>query len=168
MTAVGASVRRPFGPGLFNAEAVKYLSRDDRSGDDPLVPNDQVRLLLGYEQEALTNFTVAFQYYLEWTQDHDELLDNSLTPEFEPDEYRHVFTNRLTYRLNQEKLTLSLFTFFSPNDDDHYIRPVMNYRFSDRWSFAAGANIFGGEEPHTFFNQFADNSNVYVRIRSHF
>lgn len=168
LSAIGASVRRPLGPGLFNAETVMYVSRDDRAGNDPLIPNDQLRLLLGYEQEAFTNFTLAFQYYLEWTKDHDELLDNSLAPEFEPEEYRHVFTNRLTYRLRQDKLTLSLFTFYSPNDDDYYVRPVVNYRFSDRWSFAVGGNVFGGQEPHTFFNQFADNSNVYVRIRSHF
>ena len=168
LSAVGASVRRSLGPGLFNAETVLYASRDDRAGDDPLIPNDQVRLLLGYEQEAVTNLTIAFQYYLEWTLDHGALIANSPTPELEPDEYRHVLTNRLTYRLNQDKLTLSLFTFFSPSDEDYYLRPVVAYRYSDQWSFAGGANIFDGDEPHTFFNQFSDNSNVYARARYHF
>ena len=165
LTSIGASVRRPLGSGLLNAETVYYVSRDDRSGDDPRKPNDQVRLLLGYEQEAITNFTVAFQYYLEWTQDHGELIANSLAPSFEPDEYRHVLTNRLTYRLNQDKVTLSLFTFYSPSDNDYYLRPSLSYRYSDQWSFTGGASIFGGRDAHTFFNQFADNSNVYVRIR---
>ncbi len=165
LSSIGASVRKPLGRGLFNAETVYYASRDDRSGNNPSVPNDQIRLLLGYEQEAITNFTVAFQYYLEWTQDHDALIANSFAPTFEPDEYRHVLTNRLSYRLNQDKVTLSLFTFYSPSDSDYYLRPSLNYRYSDQWSFAGGASIFGGDEAHTFFNQFADNNNLYVRVR---
>lgn len=164
LTAVGASLRKTLGPGLLNVETSYYASRDDRDGTDPNVPNDQLRLLLGYEQEAMTNLTIAFQYYLEWTQDHDELIANSLTG-VEADEYRHVLTNRLTYRAQQDKLTLSLFSFYSPSDSDYYVRPVINYRYSDRWSYALGANVFGGDEPHTFFNQFADNGNVYARIR---
>jgi hypothetical protein len=165
LTSVGASVRRPLGPGLINVETVFYASRDDRSGDDPRIPNDQLRLLLGYEQEAMTNLTVAFQYYLEWTQNNEALISNSLTPELEPGEYRHLFTNRLTYRLDQDKLTLSLFTSFSPSDSDYYLRPSVSYRRSDQWTFTMGANVFGGKEPHTFFNQLADISNVYGRIR---
>lgn len=165
LSSVGASFRRPLLSGLFNSELVYYASRDDRNGTDPAVPNDQFRLLLGYEQEAIKNLTVAFQYYLEWTQDHGSLIANSATPQFEPDEFRHVVTNRLTYRLKQDKLKLSLFTFYSPSDNDFYIRPVVNFRYNDRWSFTGGANLFGGSQPHTFFNQFSDNSNAYVRIR---
>lgn len=165
LTSIGASLRRPLSSGLFNVEAVYYASRDDRRGDDPLVPNDQARLLLGYEREAITNLNIAFQYYLEWTQDHDALIANSATPQFEPDEYRHVITNRLTYRLYQDRLTLSLFTFWSPSDNDYYFRPVASYRYSDQWSFSGGANVFGGDKEHTFFNQFEDNSNAYVRFR---
>ncbi len=165
LTAIGASLRRPLGVGLFNAESVYYASRSDRDGTNPRFPNDQVRLLLGYEREAITNFTVAFQYYLEWTQDHSALLANSLNPTFEAEKYRHVLTNRLNYRLNQDKVTLSLFTFYSPSDNDYYVRPAISYRYSDQWSFTGGASIFGGEDPHTFFDQFADNSNVYVRVR---
>jgi hypothetical protein len=129
------------------------------------VPNDQVRLLLGYEREAVTNFTVAFQYYLEWTQDHDALVANSPTSQFEPDKYRHVLTNRLTYRTDQDKLTLSLFTFYSPSDRDYYLRPQLSYRYSDKWTLTGGANVFGGQDAHTFFEQFADNGNLYIRIR---
>lgn len=165
LTSLGASLRRPAMSGLLNIETAMYMSRDDRSGSDPLVPNDQVRLLVGYEREAVTSLTVAFQYYLEWTRDHDALVANSATPQFEPDEFRHLVTNRLTYRLDQDKLTLSLFTFWSPSDRDYYVRPVMSYRYSDRWSLAAGVNLFGGDRQHTFFNQFEDNSNAYVRFR---
>jgi hypothetical protein len=165
LSALGASMRRPLWSGLFNAEAVYYASRDDRSGTNPALPNDQLRFLAGFEREAVTNFTVGFQYYVEWTLDHDELIGDSPMPEFEPDEFRHVVTNRLTYRMSQDKLTLSLFTFYSPSDDDYFLRPVVSYRYSDRWSMTGGANVFGGEDDHTFFGQFQDNSNVYFRVR---
>lgn len=168
LTSLGASLRRPLGNGLFNVEAAYYASTDDRGGTNPLLPNDQLRMLLGYEREAVTNLTVGFQYYLEWTQDYDELIAASAAPQFEPDEYRHVLTNRLSYRLRQDKLTLSLFTFWSPSDGDFYLRPIFSYRYSDQWSFAGGMNLFGGKDDHTFFNQFADAGNAYVRIRYHY
>ena len=165
LNAYGASLRRPAGPGLFNAEASYYDSRDDRSGTDPFTPNDQLRLLAGYEWEAKPSFTVGFQYYLEWTLDHDDLIANSPFPEFEPDERRHVLTNRLTYRTGRDRYTWSMFTFLSPSDRDFYIRPSLTWRYSDEWTFTAGANLFGGDEPQTFFNQLADASNIYLRVR---
>jgi hypothetical protein len=165
LTAIGASLRRTLGAGLINAEFSYYLSRDDRSGSNPLLPNDQLRLLVGYEREAITNLTVGFQWYLEWTQDYSSLLANSPFPQFEPEEQRHVLTNRLSYRALREKLTLSLFTFYSPSDRDFYFRPQVGYRYSDQFSLAAGANLFGGQEIYTFFGQLEDNSNIYARIR---
>ena len=165
MSSLGASLRQPLGPGLFNVETSYYLSRDDRSGSDPLLPGDQLRLLAGYEWEAKPNFTVGLQYYLEWTLDHDELLASSAAPQFEPDELRHVVTNRMTYRAGRDRHTFSLFTFFSPSDNDIYLRPNYTYRYSDQWSLTAGSNIFGGEDRHTFFKQLQDASSLYLRVR---
>ena len=142
-----------------------YDSRDDRDGENPLLPNDQLRYLLGYEWEAKPNFTVGLQYYIEWTLDHDALMANSPYPQYEPDEFRHLLTNRLTYRAGRDKYTWSLFTFFSPSDSDFYLRPVFTYRHSDTWSLTAGANLFGGSDEHTFFNQLQDASNAYLRFK---
>lgn len=163
--AYGASLRRPLGPGLFNTEVSYYDSRDDRNGTDPLLPNDQVRFLVGYEWEARPNFTVGLQYYQEWTMDHDELIANSPFPQFEPEEHRHLLTNRLTWRAGMDKYTWSLFTFYSPSDNDFYLRPNFAYRHSDHWSVSAGGNLFGGSKQHTFFNQLQDASNAFVRVR---
>ena len=165
LSSFGASLRRPAGPGLFNAEAAWYVSRNDRSGADPLVPNDQVRLLAGYEWEAATRLTVGLQYYLEWTLDYDELLATSATPQYAPDEFRQVLTNRLTYTAGRDRYLWSLFTFVSPTDRDFYLRPQFTLRYSDSWTLVAGANLFGGDEPHTFFGQFEDASNAYLRLR---
>ena len=165
MTSLGGSLRRSQWSGLFNAEASYYFSRDDRDGTDPSIPNDQFRFLLGFEREVVTNFNIGVQYYLEWTQDYDELIDNSPTPESEPDEYRHLFTTRLTYRALRDKLIWSLFVFWSPSDSDYYLRPKITYRYSDQWTAEAGLSLFGGEDEHTFFGQLDDNSNAYVRVR---
>ena len=143
MNAYGASIRRPAGPGLLNAETSYYTSQGD---------NDQLRFLVGYEWEARPNFSVGLQYYLESTSDED----------------RHLLTNRLTYRAGRDKHTFSLFTFYSPSDNDYYLRPVYTYRHSDQWSLAFGANLFGGNEPDTFFNQLDDASNAYARVRFHY
>jgi hypothetical protein len=168
LTAVGASLRQPLGPGLLNVEGSYYRSRDDRDGSDPFVPNDQLRMLAGYEWEARPNFTVGLQYYLEWTGDYSRLIDNSSSPEYEPDEFRHLLTNRLTYRIGRDRHTLSLFTFFSPSDSDFYLRPSYSYRHSDEWSLTAGGNLFGGSDAHTFFSQLQDASNLYLRVRYHY
>lgn len=165
LNVLGGSLRRPLGQGLFNAEFALHDSRSDPDGADPFIPNDQLRLLIGYEFEARARFSIGLQYYLERTLDYGRLTANSSTPAFEPDRSRHVLTNRLTYRSERDKLTLTLFTFYSPSDDDYYLRPRIDYRQSDRWTFSAGANLFGGERVHTFFGQLEDNSNAYVRIR---
>ena len=138
LTAAGASVRRPLGPGLVNSE-FSYHNADD----------DQWRFLAGYEWEAKTNFSVGLQYYLESG----------------PDEDRHVLTNRLTYRAGMDKYTWSLFTFWSPDDADYYLRPQFTYRHSDRWSMTAGGNLFGGNDDYAFFGQLQDGSNAYLRVR---
>lgn len=165
MSAMGASFRRPLGRGLFNTEMSYYDSRDDRSGNNALIPNNQLRLLAGYEWEARPNFTIGLQYYVEWTLRHDELVANSPFPEYEPDEFRHLLTNRLTYRAGMDKYNWSLFTFYSPSDSDFYLRPQFTYRHSDQWSLSAGGNLFGGNSQHTFFNQLQDAGNAYLRVR---
>jgi hypothetical protein len=165
MTSIGASLRRTLGPGLFNLEGSYYFSRDDRDGNDPSVANSQVRFLAGYEWELVRSFNVGLQYYLEHIVDHDALIANSPAPQFEPPENRHTLTTRLTYRAMQEKLTWSLFAFWSPNEHDAYLRPIVSYRVDDHWSTTVGLNLFGGDEIHTFLGQFEDNSNAYVRVR---
>lgn len=168
LSVYGASMRRPLAKGLFNAEFAYHKSRGDSSGTNPLIPNDQLRVLLGYEFEARPRLTVGLQYYLEQTRDYGALIASSLAPSFEPDRQRHVLTNRLTYRTSQDMLTLSLFTFFSPSDNDYFLRPSISFRQSDRWTFTGGANLFGGEHSHTFFGQLEDDTNVYFRARFNF
>jgi hypothetical protein len=168
LSVYGGSIRRPLATGVFNAEFAYQDSREDSGGANALVPNDQFRLLVGYEFEAAARFTVGLQYYLESTLDYGRLIENSALPQFEPDRNRHVLTNRLTYRTARDELTFSLFTFYSPGDKDYHLRPSVGFRQSDQWTFTGGANLFGGQRDHTFFGQLEDNGNVWFRARYNF
>lgn len=166
LNAYGASVRAPLAGGIANAE-VSWYEGNDSKGDDPRLPNDQLRFLVGYDREVMPNFNAAVQYYLEWTQNYADLSSTWPIPEgrYRPDEYRHLLTLRLTQRLRQDNLVLSLFTYWSPTDEDYFVRPSVNYRVDDQWTVTLGGNIFGGNKPHTFFGQFEDSSNIYARLR---
>ena len=164
----GASYRASVLGGIINMEIADYQSRDDDQGDNPFVPNDQQRYLLGFEKELFANFTFAIQHYLELTRDYKDLLTSSPAPDTEQEEYRRVWTNRLTYRVMNGNLTYSLFSFYSPSDKDGYLRPAIEYRFSDQLQMSVGGNYFFGEEKHTFFNRFEYNSNLYLRVKFHF
>jgi hypothetical protein len=164
LAVYGASVRSNLLGGIANIEGAYYDSYDDREGTNATIPNSQIRGLVGYERELYTNLTGGFQYYLERTQDYDSLVTNALTPAFITEETRHLLTLRLTQRLKQQTWTLSLFGYYSPNEKDGYIRPVVIRDWSDSVTITLGANVFWGDED-TFFGQLANNTNVYLRAR---
>jgi len=161
----GFSLRSPLGKGLINLEAGFYDSRQDRDGDNPLIPNDERRLLVGYERELKRNLSLGLQYYVEQMVDYQAY--RSTLPEEMPirDENRHVLTMRLRLQAKSQKLTCSLFTFHSPSDKDGYVRPVVDYKLSDDWLLTGGANLFWGERETSFFGQFENNSNIYAGTR---
>ena len=167
LAVYGGSARGTLLGGVTNFEGAYYDSLDDQEGNDPNTPNSQLRGLVGYERELFRNFTVGLQYYVEWTLDYDRLIASSSWPQFEPPERRHLFTTRLTYRLLQQTLTLSLFAFAAPWDGDGYLKPALTYNWTDALAIAGGANILFGPDP-TFFGQLENNSNVFFRIRYSF
>lgn len=164
----GASARGTLGKGIANVELGYYDSVDDRGGDDPLVNNSQMRYLVGYTQEIARDFTAGVQYYVEQMLDYGD-YENGLFPGSPAqDEFRHVTTLRLTKLLMNQNLMLSLFTYYSPSDDDVYMRPLVNYKASDQLMYEVGSNIFFGDEDYTFFGQFHHNTNIYCGVRYSF
>lgn len=164
----GASLRRPWGPGIFHAELAWHRSRDDGAGRDPRGPNSQLRWLVGYERELVTHLTGSVQYYGERVQHHAALRASTPSGTPVPDRWRTVLTGRLTLRAVRDNLQLGAFAFVSPSDRDFHLRPQVSYRLSDRWQVAGGLNLFGGSKDHTFFGQLQDNDNVYVRVRRYY
>jgi hypothetical protein len=63
-----------------------------------------------------------------------------------------------------ETVTLSGFVFYSPTDEDMYLRLSTEYKYTDEVTLMAGANIFDGNYENTDFGQFAKNDNVYVKL----
>lgn len=169
LNVYGASMQGLLGSAIVNAEMGYYDSREDRDGDNPFVPNSEVRFLTGYEREVAKNLTAGLQYYVEWMMDHDTYRANLVTPlDTARDEVRHLLTLRLTKTLMNQNLILGLFTFYSPSDRDAYFRPNVTYKLSDHWMLVANGNIFLGEHDHTFFGQFEDNSNANLGVRYSF
>jgi hypothetical protein len=168
LNAYGASAQGSVGAALANVEFGYYDSREETTASQS-VPNDEFRFLAGYEREVARDLTAGVQYYLEWMQDYDAYINRPSTVSGTArDEVRHVLTLRLTQMLMNQNLILSLFTFYSPSDNDAYFRPAATYKISDHWMVTANGNIFVGESDHTFFGQFRYNSNVNLGIRYSF
>ncbi|MCP4642301.1 MAG: hypothetical protein GY851_17785, partial [bacterium] len=120
----GASARGQVGKGLLNVEMGYLDSRDDQGGSKFHINNSEFRFLVGYEREIGRELTGAVQYYLEHMMNHDAYEDSILFLVMpKRDENRHVVTVRLTKLLMNQNLMLSLFTYYSPSDQDAYVRP---------------------------------------------
>jgi len=165
LNTYGASMRGPTLAGIGNIEFSQNDSVEDRDGSNPVIPNSETRFLLGYEQEVIKNLTGALQYYVEYTRHRDLIKAQLVNPDTAPDQYRQVVTTRLTLLTLQNNLVWSLFVFYSPSDQDYYLLPSVKYRISDAFEVAGGGNYFNGQQQHTMFGQFEDNSNVYVRAK---
>jgi hypothetical protein len=167
LAVLGASVRGNVLGGVGNLEGAYYSSHDDKNGTDPFIPNSQTRGLAGYERELFTNLNLGLQYYFEWLLDYENLIASSPAPQWEQEEIRHLLTARLTQRLKQDTWTLSLFTYWSPNERDGYARPVVTHKYSDAVAVTVGGNFMWGDD-HTFFGQLENNNNLYLRLRYSF
>ncbi|MBN1763727.1 MAG: hypothetical protein JW860_00580 [Sedimentisphaerales bacterium] len=168
LNVYGASLRGNVGKGIGNVEVGYYQSRENESGNNPFIRNSEIRFMAGYTRELAKDFTAGVQYYLEHTMDWDNLKDNLPIQMPLKDRNRHVITLRLTQLLLNQNLRLGIFTYYSPGDKDAYLRPNANYKLSDNITLEAGANIFFGDYPHTFFSQFHRNTNIYTSLRYSF
>jgi hypothetical protein len=168
LSVYGASAQGNLLRGVVSIEIGYYDSRQDRSGTDPAVPNSQGRFLIGYQRQLAQELTLGLQYYAEMMWDH-AAYQSSLPAGFPAQgRYRDTVTVRLTQLLQHQTWRLSLFAFVSPADADYLLIPEASYRFSDRLSATAGANVFGGERDTTFLAQFDRNDNAYAALRFDF
>ncbi|MBB5518452.1 hypothetical protein [Amphiplicatus metriothermophilus] len=168
LAVVGASLRGPFLGGILTAEIGRYFSRDDSDGDDPLLPNSDLRLLVGFEREAASEFTVGFQYYAQVRSDHNAFLSALPVDASSEPWTRHLLTMRLTKLALNQNLTLSAFNFWSPNQDDGHLRLRASYKLTDDWLVEAGGNLFYGPRKDVLFSQLTDNTNIFFAVRRSF
>lgn len=164
----GASARSPILGGIGNIEIGYYDSFDDDDGLNPYIRPSEYRFLVGFERELANELTGGFQYYMEAIDEYDN-YEQIVAPGMEArDEYRQMLTMRLTKLMMQQTLTLSLFLYYSPTDNDGYARPKFQYKVTDNLLVDGGFNLFFGEDEHTFWGRFQDNTNAFVGVRYSF
>jgi hypothetical protein len=168
LTVIGTSARGPVSGGIGSLEAGYYNSRDDHDGSGPPVRNSEWRVLVGYERELAPDLTGSVQYYLEQMVDNDTYLGSLPASSHGRDHRRHVMTLRLTKLAMNQNLKLPLFNFYSPSDEDEYLKLGSIYKMMDAYRIELGGNLFYGREKYTFFGQFEDPSNVYAGVRRDF
>ena len=145
-------------------ELAYYDSLDNAGGADPLIDNSEMRCLIGYNRNLARGFNAGLQYYMEQLLDYGQ-YEASLNGNASRDRFRHVVTLQLSLLLMNQNLELSLSAYYSPSDEDAYLRPKIGYAVSDSITLETGANVFTGEERHTFFGQFEKNTNIYAAVR---
>jgi len=164
----GLSAQGSMAQGILSVEAGYHHSREDEDGENPFIPNSQIRFLVGYQRQIWQDFTLGLQYYREIMEDYGA-YKNSLPAGFPPQEaYRDTLTLRMEQLLKHQTLKLSLFAFYSPVDADYLIQPAVSYKLSDNLSSTIGANIFGGKKSTTFLGQFDKNDNIHLSLRYDF
>jgi hypothetical protein len=164
LSVYGGSLRLPVLGGIAWIESGYYNSREDKDGDNPLVPNSTVSSLVGFERQIATNLTANIQYQNRIMLDHDVYVQSLFPGMIEMDESYHLVTSRVTKMLLMETLTLSGFLFYSPSEEDLYARLSASYKYSDALTLSAGGNIFDGENEQTDFGAFQKNDNLYIKI----
>jgi len=168
LSVYGASVQGRALDGVLSLETGYYDSRQDRQGADPMVPNSQMRYLIGYQRQLWEDFTLGLQYYGEYMQNYSAYVQN--LPIGFPKENRHrqLTSIRLTQFMVHQTLRFSFFAFYGLTDRDYMLNPEVKYNLTDAVWIAIGGNIFCGEKPWSQFGQFAKNDNVYTQIRYEF
>jgi hypothetical protein len=167
LSVYGASAQGGAAGGVVSLEAGYYHSRQDESGEDSRIPNSRVIFLAGYQRQIGEEFQLGLQYYGEIMEDYQSYRDSLPAGFSAQKKYRDIVTLKLEKSYRYQTLLISLFTFYSPAESDYLVRPRITYRFTDRFSSALGANVFGGGGA-TVFGRLDDDDNVYVWARFDF
>jgi len=168
LSVYGASLQGRMLGGVVSLEAGYYDSREDRNGDDPVIPNSRTKFLAGFERQIREDFTAGIQYFGEYLHDYSR-YEESLAAGF-PKARRltDLVTLRLTRLLFHQTLKLSVFAFYGLSDGDYLINPEVRYGFTDNVWAAVGGMVFGGGSPWSQFGGFDDNDNLYLQCRYEF
>ncbi|HVP07479.1 MAG TPA: DUF1302 family protein [Candidatus Acidoferrum sp.] len=165
LNVYGASIRGPLAGGIVWAEGGYFDSRQDRGGQDPLMPNSSTTGMVGFERQVATNLTVNAQWQFDAMASYDAYKEQQTAMHaYVRDKVSHLLTSRITKLLHSELITLSGFVFYSPSDQDVYARLSGEYKYTDQVTFAVGANLFDGKHEATNFGQFKRNDNVYLKV----
>lgn len=168
LSVYGASAQGRALDGVLSLETGYYDSRRDRHGADPMIPNSQMRYLIGYQRQLWEDFTLGLQYYGEHMQDYSAYVQNLPSGFPQEKRFHQLASVRLTQFMIHQTLRFSFFAFYGISDRDYLLNPEVKYNLTDAVWIAIGGDIFGGDKPWSQFGQFANNDNVYVQARYEF
>jgi hypothetical protein len=164
LSVYGASIEGRALSGILGLEAGYYDSSEDRSGDDPAIPNSSSRILVSYKKQLAEDFNLGIQYYIEHMHDYSDYENTLLAGYTKENRQYHLSTLRLTRFLMHQNMRLSLFVFYSSSDDDYMLNPEVRYKFTDRVWASVGGNVFGGDITGRF-GRLDMNDNLYLQAR---
>lgn len=168
LDAYGTSIRGPGLGGIVNLEIGYYNSLQDGNGDNRLIENSKMKYLAGYDRDLGNDLSIGLQYLLEQTLDYDNYQSALLVSDYRWDERRHLVTLRVTKLYKNQTVRAGLFTFYSPSDEEIYLRPSIDYDVNDSLKLTLGANLIWGRDDITAFGQMEHNKNIYFRARYSF
>ncbi|MCK5126227.1 MAG: hypothetical protein KAR42_08215 [candidate division Zixibacteria bacterium] len=175
LNVFGASLRGQVYGGILWLEGGYFDSREDRDGNNYFIENSSMKGLVGFERQVATDLTANLQFSYEQMVDYDQYetshtqasdfaISMGMPAPVKAEETRTLVTSRWTKMLNSQTITISLFGFYSPSEEDAYVRFSAEYKYSDELSLMAGGNIFDGKDPYTQWGQFTLNDNLYLKI----
>lgn len=177
LNVYGASLRGQIAGGILWMEGGYYDSREDHCGGEYFIENSSTKGFIGFERQVAADFTGNLQFQAEVMSSYGsyeksyndyvammELMnpDAPITPK--ADKVRTLVTSRWTKQLASQTVMISLFGFYSPSDEDAYIRFSTAYKYTDELSLVVGGNIFEGKNNYTMFGQFDHNDNLYAKV----
>lgn len=168
LNVYGASIRGPVLQGIGNIEIGFYESWDDPNGLNRKIPNSSLKAIVGYDKDLGNDYAAAGQYMIEHMLDYTDYRGSRAAGDLTFDENRSLVTLRITKLAYNQRMRLTVFNFYSPSDDDGYIRISAAYSISDTISLTCGSNIFWGKDQYTEFAQMKKNDNIYMRARYSF
>lgn len=168
LAVYGGSLQKSALGGIISAEYGYCDSIDDRNGKNPGIENSQSKFLIGYQRAFQNDLTIGLQYYGELISRYEEYKANLPPAFFRKKQLHQYITLRVTKFLKYQTVRLSLFTFYSPDEEDFFITPEASINVTDNMLLTLGTNIFVGVKDNTIFGQQHKNSNIYVLARYSF
>ena len=154
--------------GIANVETGLLSSREDDYGKNRLVQGSTMQYLAGYRRSFKHDFEAGVQYYVIQLLHYPTYKDSLLPGDLQEDRIYQQFTLRLTKLFANQTVIASVFTFYSPTDNDVYMRPSVTWKATDAWRLVVGGNIFFGSQNNADYGQYKGDSNVYGRLRYSF
>ena len=154
----------------FNLRAeAAYKLTEDIDGDDPLVHNNSVAYMAGFDRDLpVSNLNVNIQGRGEYLLESDAVSDNGTADvDYDAGENEHYWTNTLVASVEDsyrnQTIMPSVDFLFTAETQDYVVRPGVEFVLADDATVNVRGSIFEGDRD-TEFGQFDDNDHLEVRF----